>query len=135
MNPEDWDTACKSLLEAGALDASLTVKHMKKGRPGIQVQVIVRSAQLQSVQNTLFIHTPTIGIRYYPVTRTILPRHTRKIQTSFGEVRLKEVILPNGSKRYKPEMDDLDHFARLTGRPIPDLRREIENIRLKENGE
>jgi len=135
MSPEDWDTACKSLLDAGALDANLTAKHMKKGRPGMQLQVIVQSTHLYSVQNALFIHTPTIGVRYYPVTRVILPRHTRKIQTSFGEVRIKEVILPNGSKRFKPEMDDLSHFARLTGRPITDLRREIERTRLKENGE
>ena len=55
--------------------------------------------------------TTTIGIRYYAVHRAILKRETKKVKTRYGDVRLKIVEQPDGTKRATPEYDDLKRIA------------------------
>ena len=58
--------------------------------------------------------------------RYILTRDVVKIDTPYGEVRVKRSF-GYGTKRAKVEYEDLAGIARRTGKSILDLRKEIED--------
>ena len=76
----------------------------------------------------------TFWIRYYPVSRIVLPKQIRTIRISFANDRIKEITLPDGCKRFKLEMDD-DRISSETGRPISGLRKEVEKEITRQNKE
>lgn len=126
MSPEEWEAALEMVMGAGALDANLTPRIMKRGRPGVGLTAITSAARLQAVIQSLLAHTTSIGLRSYPVARTILERQEFQMSTRHGEVRVKEVVDPTGAKRRKVEYRDLHRIAREKGIPVARLRREIE---------
>lgn len=98
------------LMAAGALDASAIGLMMKKNRPGFLFQVICRQEQLAEMEDILFRETHTIGLRRYREYRDILPRQIRRIQTRFGEVRVK-CVTHHGSEFLYPEYEDVKLIA------------------------
>ena len=64
----------EQLLAAGARDVCYLPAFMKKNRPAYLVKVICTEAKREELEELLFLHTTTIGIRRYPVERTVLPR-------------------------------------------------------------
>ena len=108
-------------MKAGALDFYYIQIIMKKGRPGVLVSVFVTSEKLQDVTNYLLENTTTIGVRSYPVSRQTLERSSRTIQTSIGEVEIKEVKLPSGRKRATIEYESCKKIARQQNRPISEI--------------
>ena len=111
----------ENLMKAGALDFYYIQIIMKKGRPGVLVSVFVTSEKLQDVTNYLLENTTTIGVRSYPVSRQTLERSSRTIQTSIGEVEIKEVKLPSGRKRATIEYESCKKIARQQNRPISEI--------------
>lgn len=81
--------AMESLLEAGAADVWDTPVYMKKNRPAYMLGLICREEDVSRMEDILFLQTTTIGVRRYPVTRTILSREKKKIGTDFGEAEVK----------------------------------------------
>lgn len=94
------------LLDAGALDVSLGPLLMKKGRPGQRLEVLCRESDRQPLTVIILSETTTIGVRWFPVQRTVLPRTIETVETRFGPVRLKCVTLPDGRIRRTPEFED-----------------------------
>ena len=69
----------------------------------------------------------TIGVRRYPVVRSILPREAKTVRIDGQEISVKVVTLPDGSTRAKPESDDVVRAAAATGksqREISDAARD-----------
>jgi len=128
MSPEDWEHIQSRLFDHGALDASLTTRIMKRGRPAIGIKILSRSQDLDTLLRELLNQTSSIGARYYPVRRRIMPRKEYIIKTDYGEVRIKESITPDGRKRLKPEYRDLQKIAGESGKPIAELRSDIERL-------
>ncbi len=133
MNPEETEAALERLLEAGALDALLVPKIMKRGRPGFGFQVICEAESLHRVVSSLLTHTTSIGARYHPVERTVLDRTSYTINTRWGEVGVKESVLPDGSTRSKLEYRDLARISRERGIPVASVRAELERM-IREGG-
>lgn len=111
MTPEAFGPLTEKLFAKGAKDVFLTPIVMKKSRPGTKLSLLVDEAQLDAVLAGLFTGSTTIGARMRPVTKRMLPREERRIATSLGEVRVKLVQLPDGSRRWKPEHDDIAAVA------------------------
>lgn len=128
MSPEEWEAVTQRFFDAGALDVSLTSRIMKKGRPGVGIKVISRSECLQDILAIILTHTSSIGVRYYPVERRILPRREYTIHTKHGDVKIKEVISPNGKKRYKPEYRDMHKISIESDLPVTDVRAEVDKL-------
>lgn len=126
MIPEEWEMALEEIFKAGALDASLETRIMKGGRPATGLRVIAESGKLQSIITALFTHTTTIGVRYYPVMRSILSRNEIVVGTPYGDVRVKEVSLPDGTRRHKAEYRDIQKISREQGIPVARLRKIVE---------
>ncbi|MBA2481733.1 MAG: nickel pincer cofactor biosynthesis protein LarC [Planctomycetes bacterium] len=109
---EQLADAIDELMAAGALDAYLTPLVMKKGRPGHLLTVLCPPDDCQRLCELVLSRTPTIGVRYEVIERTILDRRVESVQVEGAPVRLKVVTLPDGRERAKPEADDVAALAR-----------------------
>lgn len=105
----------QKLLDNGALDFYFQQVIMKKGRPGVILSVLTPLSALKKIGDLILENTSAIGLRYYLVDRMELDRIHSTIDTEFGEVKIKEVTLPSGKKRVKPENDDIFRISRETG--------------------
>lgn len=106
--------AMESLLEAGAADVWNTPVYMKKNRPAYMVSVICREEEVSRMEDILFIQTTTIGVRRYPVSRTILTREKRKIMTEDGEAEVK-ICTYKGRQFFYPEYESVRSISRQKG--------------------
>jgi len=111
----------QQLFEKGALDFYFTQVIMKKGRPGLLVSVLVDVENISSINNFLFENTTSIGMRYFPVSRNILKREIRELNTSLGLIKVKEIVLPSGVKRLTPEYDSCIAIARKKKVPVTQI--------------
>jgi uncharacterized protein (TIGR00299 family) protein len=128
MNPQLYDYVFDRLFEAGARDVFLSSIQMKKNRPATLLTVICEPPRRGAIEKILFQETSTIGVRSYPVNRTILGRRSKKIKTRFGDVTVKIVDQPDGGKRTTPEYDDLKRIARVKKLSIKQLHDEVMRI-------
>ncbi len=128
MNPQLYDHVMDRLFTAGARDVFLSPVQMKKNRPGTLLTIICEAPRRRALEKVVFEETSTIGVRSYPVSRTILKRESKKLKTRFGEVTVKIIEQPDGSKRAAPEYDDLKHIAVAKNIPLGKLHDEIMRI-------
>ncbi|MBW7996629.1 MAG: nickel pincer cofactor biosynthesis protein LarC [Candidatus Glassbacteria bacterium] len=126
MNPEYYEHLMETLFAAGALDVFLVPVQMKKNRPAVWLNVLAEEKDVDTLSNTILENTSAIGLRYRTVSRITLERSSRKIKTPWGEVTVKEVRLPSGELRVKPEYNDLKILARKTGDTLLGLAGKIE---------
>jgi uncharacterized protein (TIGR00299 family) protein len=128
MSAEYAASAQQALIQAGAMDAVIVNVAMKKGRPGIRVEALVPPERLEVVLNTLFTATTTIGARYWPVERTTLVRGEDVVEWKGQQIRRKRVVLPDGSKRWKPEYDDVLRAAEALGMAPLAVPQEVDKL-------
>ena len=111
---EELGFAMEQLFEAGALDVFYTPCFMKKNRPAYMLTVLCRNCDVEKMEDIIFNHTTTIGIRRTKTERSVLERETLIIDTPYGEVRIK-LIHHNNRKRFAPEYEDVAGISRRTG--------------------
>ena len=111
MNPQLYDHVMERLLTAGARDVFLTPVQMKKNRPATLLTVLCEPSHREKLAAILFQETTTIGVRSYPVRRMILRRELTKVKTRYGDVSVKIIEQPDGTRRITPEYDDLKRIA------------------------
>jgi hypothetical protein len=126
LSPEYAAAAQQALIDKGALDAVIVNVAMKKGRPGIRIEALVAEAELDAVLGTLFASTTTIGARYWPVTRSALPRSEDVVEWNGQPIRRKLVTLPDGTTRWKPEYDDVEKAASALGLTPLEVRQALD---------
>ncbi len=105
----------EALMDAGAREAHCLPLVTKKGRPAWQVQVICGEELRDRLEELLFEETTTIGVRRVKMERTVLPRRTVTVETAFGTLPAKEVVLPSGRTRIYPEDVEVVAAARAAG--------------------
>ncbi len=120
-SPQVYAYVSGRLFEAGALDVFLQNIMMKKSRPGILLTVLSDARNFDKISDIVFRETSTIGLRYYPAGRITLRRSFAKTRVAGESVRIKTVVLPDGSRRSSPEYDDCIRAAGKTGRPLQEI--------------
>ena len=123
MSAEYLAAAGDRLREAGALDVVMIPSTMKRGRPGVRVEVLCKPVDATRLEDALFAETTTIGVRRRSVQRRSLPRDVICVTVLGHDVRAKRVTLPDGSRRAKPELADVERVALATGRALQDIFR------------
>lgn len=123
MIPEYLAAVADRLRDAGALDVTLVPVTMKRGRPGNRVEALVRPGDAAALEDLLFLETTTIGVRRRTVSRRALAREESRVDVLGHQVGVKSVVLPDGSRRAKPEFVDVQRVALATGRPLQDIYR------------
>jgi uncharacterized protein (TIGR00299 family) protein len=131
MNPEYYDYLIDNLLEIGAQDVFLVPIIMKKSRPAVQLKVLCHYDQQEQIEQLLLKETTSLGLRYYPVTKSMLERKLTTIQTSFGEIRIKEGIYSGKSIKFKAEYEDCIKAARKYNVRLQDVYSEVEQYMKK----
>jgi uncharacterized protein (TIGR00299 family) protein len=110
-NPQIFDYVMERLFVAGALDVWLTPIQMKKNRPAVTLSVLVPATLRVDAENIIFMETTTIGIRFYPVSRTAAERREESVQTPWGAVRVKISSIHGRTCSATPEADDCRRLA------------------------
>jgi uncharacterized protein (TIGR00299 family) protein len=115
----------EKLLEVGARDFYFTNIQMKKSRPAILLSCLVEVGRIDIVSDFILENTSTIGVKYYKVDRKILKRNILKINTTYGEVRVKIVETPSGKNRKTIEFNDLVKLSKKHNIAMPILQNKI----------
>lgn len=123
------------LLAAGARDVQYSPVYMKKNRPAYLLTVLCLEEDIPALEEIIFSETTTIGIRRVQMERSILKRRLCTVQTSLGEVQVKECEVPcccaeeeltvSTEKRCYPEYESVKEICRRTGRSYQDVSRQI----------
>ncbi|KPK46825.1 MAG: hypothetical protein AMK72_09225 [Planctomycetes bacterium SM23_25] len=112
---ETLGAATQALFAAGALDVWLTPATMKKGRPGVVLACLAAENTRGAVENAIFRHTTTFGVRRRRVDRTKLRRERVAVETPFGTVRVKVGRRGGQVVTALPEYDDCVRLAEERG--------------------
>lgn len=118
--------AIEQLWSAGALDVFTTGIQMKKNRPGTLLSVLASPDQASRIEQVLFQHTSTLGIRKTLKQRSILRRRHIQVDTPWGKVDCKMVIHPDGSFGFSPEYESCREIALKHGLKLSEVIRAIE---------
>lgn len=116
----------QKILEVGAKDIYFTPIFMKKNRPAYQLNVICEYDDISKVEEVVFKHTTTIGIRKYKVERTVLNRDVIKVSTVYGEVDVKKCTFKDDVKYY-PEYESVAKICNRFNVSYQDAYAEIVN--------
>jgi len=127
LAPEYLPPVLDALMTAGALDAVALPVAMKKGRPGLRIEALAPESRCTAVVAALFENSPTIGVRFWPVTRPALDREIETIVWRGQTIRRKRVLLPGGGSRTKPEYEDVLEAARALDLPPWRVRLALED--------
>ena len=123
MSPEYIAAMSDAVREAGALDVTLLSTIMKRGRPGTRIEVLARIETVAACERILFLESSTLGVRRRFVTRTALERSTETVEVLGHSISVKLAVLPDGTRRAKPEFVDVQRVSLATGRPLQDIFR------------
>ena len=127
MSPEELAGAADVLRAEGALDVVLLHTTMKKGRLGTRVEALVQTSDLARLEEKIFLQFTTLGVKTFDVVRNALERESRLVRFDGRDIRVKVATLPDGTRRAKPEFDDLRRVAEETARPLAEVRSEVMN--------
>jgi len=121
MNPQIFGYLLEKALAAGALDVFAVPVQMKKSRPGMLVTILCKPEEEGKFQEMLFAETTTLGVRSHLVERRALPRESVKVQTKFGEVRVKVARSEGRARHASPEFDDCRKLAEEKNVPLHEV--------------
>ncbi len=121
MPAELFGTLPERLLRAGALDIWLTPVQMKKGRPGIVVQVLARATDEAALATLLLRETTTLGVRVHDVRRYAAARDFQTVETPYGTVRVKRKLLDGRVVGVMPEFEECRRLAETHNVPVRDV--------------
>ncbi len=121
MSPQLFEHLSDRLLAAGALDVVMIPVQMKKGRPGMLLHILAYPTSVEELLEIVFSESTSIGARTYPVTKHMLQRETRTVETPYGRVRLKVSWLGERLVNVAPEFEDCRELAYQKGVPLKEV--------------
>ena len=121
MNPEFYDYISERLFKAGASDVFFTNIIMKKGRPGIILNIICETGRVDILKEIIFRESTTLGIRTFPFRKDTLVREFTRLNTVFGDVVVKHSYLKGSEVSVQPEFEDVRRIAAEKGIPVKDV--------------
>jgi uncharacterized protein (DUF111 family) len=104
------------MLAEGALDAVVIPAQMKKGRPGVVLQIVAAPERREALAALLFRETTTLGVRFYSAERRVQAREWVEVQTPHGAVRIKTT-----ADGFAPEYEDARRVATESGVPLKQI--------------
>jgi uncharacterized protein (TIGR00299 family) protein len=125
MNPEFFDHITERIFKAGASDVFLTNIIMKKGRPGIILNVIIEKELADTIKEILFTESTTLGIRTFPFRKDTLVRKFESIDTIWGKITVKRSFFKGREVSCKPEYEECKNIALKLGIPVKEVYNSI----------
>jgi uncharacterized protein (TIGR00299 family) protein len=134
MAPNLLAALCEDLMDAGALDVSITPALMKKGRPGHLLRVMSSSDLAPRLSEHLLRHSTTFGMRLTSAQRVIAERRSFTVDTSIGAARVKVKELGGKAIDVSPEYEDCRRISREKGIDLREVMRIVDGAARKELG-
>ncbi|MEI7025019.1 nickel insertion protein [Paenibacillus sp. y28] len=125
MNPELCGYVGELLFEAGANDVYWVPIIMKKGRPGLMLNVLLDEGKLEAVEEVVFRETTTLGVRYMRASCHRLGREFVKVATPWGAISVKAGYHRGQLVQFAPEFKECEQAARVQGVPLKHVYDEV----------
>jgi pyridinium-3,5-bisthiocarboxylic acid mononucleotide nickel chelatase len=125
MNPEFFEYIADRLFKAGASDVFISNIIMKKGRPGIILNVICETESADIIKNIIFTESTSLGIRTFPFRKDTLARKFETIQTIYGDITIKRSYYYGKEVSCKPEYEECRKIAAEKGIPVKEVYNNI----------
>ena len=109
---QELGAALEEIFSAGCLDAWAVPIYMKKSRPAHMLCVLCEPGDVGRLEQILFRHTPTLGVRRRPAQRSKLLRRTEMVETRYGPIRIKVGRLGEEDLTAAPEYSDCFEAAK-----------------------
>tara|TARA_B100002052_G_C15843401_1_gene581270 strand:- start:6 stop:1232 length:1227 start_codon:yes stop_codon:yes gene_type:complete len=127
QTPEDISNFVEKLRIDGAYDVSYQAINMKKNRIGFSIQVILPTEKREFFRGLWFDYSNTIGIRERTQSRWILLRRRGECSTTFGNIKVKQTLKPDGSIITKPENDEVLRIKLNNKKSTEEIRKIIKD--------
>lgn len=121
MTAELLGAAMDLLMENGAMDVHFTPIVMKKNRPATCVSLLCAATDEERFTELLFRHTTTLGIKSFPLDKTVLEITFTRLDTPLGPVTMKNALRDGKVIRSKPELEECREIARQHDIPLADV--------------
>jgi uncharacterized protein (TIGR00299 family) protein len=121
MNPEFFEYISERLFKAGASDVFYSNIIMKKGRPGIVLNVICETELAVTVKNIIFTESTSLGVRTFPFRKDTLVRKFETLQTIYGDITVKRSFYKEKEVSCKPEYEECRKIAAEKGIPVKEV--------------
>lgn len=119
MSAEHYAFLCETLLQdPDIIDVYTSQILMKKARPGYLLTVLTRPELVTRVSSVIILNSTSTGVRCSYQSRLIADRSLEAVDSPWGSITVKSVLLPDGIRRYKPEYEDCKMYARRHNLPI-----------------
>jgi len=125
QTPEDISNFVEKLRIEGAYDVSYQSINMKKNRIGFSIQAILPTDRREYFRRLWFDYSNTIGLRERVQSRWILLRRRGECSTTFGNIKVKQTMKPDGSITMKPENDEVLRLELDHKKSIEEIRKII----------
>ena len=132
MAPNLVAALCEDLMNAGALDVSVTPALMKKGRSGHLLTVMSTPDLVARLADHLLRHSTTLGVRMSTAQRVTAQRRTIEVKTRLGSARVKVKELDGKPFDVAPEYEDCRRISRETGAELREVMRLVSDAARKE---
>ncbi len=131
QTPEDISNFVEQLRNEGAYDVSYQAINMKKNRIGFSIQAILPKDKREYFRRLWFDYSNTIGVRERIQSRWILLRRRGECSTTFGKIKVKQTLKPDGSITMKPENDEVLRLKLDYKKSTEEIRKIIEESSTK----
>ena len=98
---------------------------MKKGRPGVLLNVICEPEKSDIARHIIFTESTTLGIRSTEFRKDTLSRKFETIHSVYGDVTVKRSFYKEKEVSCKPEYDDCRKLAAEKGIPVKEVYNSI----------
>ncbi len=126
QTPEDISNFVEKLRIEGAYDVSYQAINMKKNRIGFSIQAILPIEKKEYFRSLWFDYSNSIGVRERTQSRWILLRRRGECSTTFGNIKVKQTLKPDGSITMKPENDEVLRLKLKHNKSTDEIRKKIE---------
>jgi pyridinium-3,5-bisthiocarboxylic acid mononucleotide nickel chelatase len=124
MIPEWYEHLMGALFQAGALDVAYFPLQMKKNRPGVGLTIVAPQECRETVLETLFAESTTLGVRLLEMERVVVNRWQETIETPYGPLEVKVAEI-GGRRRLLPEYEACRALALKHNLPLLEVYRLI----------
>ena len=126
--PELLSFVADRLLAAGASDVYRTQVQMKKGRIGTLLTVLCTPSRAAGLRQILFDESTTLGLRYREEQKFTLSRTIIKVETQWGDIRVKLGIRDGECINIAPEYDDCRAVAERYSLPLKQVMQTVMSV-------
>ena len=127
QTPEDISNFVEKLRIEGAYDVSYQAINMKKNRIGFSIQVILPIEKRKMFRRLWFDYSNTIGVRERTQSRWTLLRRRGECTTTFGNIKVKQTMKPDGSITMKPENEEVMRLKLENKKSTEEIRKIIKD--------